>query len=103
MEAIMVIARDVFQVKVGQMDNVLALLEKARAEGQGTGDVSRVLTDISGNHFTLVFETSGESVDAIRERMMASFSNPELAEIMGSMMQYIESGHRTFYTVEYEG
>lgn len=98
----MVIARDVFQVKVGQMDNVLALLKKAQEEDAGSGNISRVLTDISGNHFTLVFETQGESVDAIRERMIANFGDPEVAKYTVAMMQYIESGHREFYTIEYE-
>jgi hypothetical protein len=98
----MVIVRDVFQVKIGQMDNALALLKKAQDEGQSSGNITRVLTDISGNHFTLVIEGSGESVDAIRSAMMASFEEPELAEYMGAMMQMIESGHRTFYNVEYE-
>jgi hypothetical protein len=98
----MVIVRDVFQVKMGQMDNALALLKKAQDEGQISGNITRVLTDISGNHFTLVIEGSGESVDAIRSAMMASVKDPALAEYMGAMMQMIESGHRTFYNVEYE-
>ena len=98
----MVIVRDVFQVKVGQMDNALALLKKAQDEDQSSGNITRVLTDISGNHFTLVIEGSGESVDAIRSAMMASFEDPQLVEYMGAMMQMIESGHRTFYNVEYE-
>ena len=98
----MVIVRYEFQVKIGQMDNALALIEKARDERQELGNINRILTDISGSHFTLVIEGSGESVDAIRSAMMASVEDPELAEYMGAMMQMIESGHRTFYNVEYE-
>ena len=99
----MVIARDVFQIKVGQMDNVLGLLKQAQEGSAGSGNISRILTDISGNHFTLIIESSGESVDTIRDKMMASFNEPEMAKYMGAMMQYIESGHRTYYSVEYEG
>jgi len=98
----MILVRDVFQIKVGHMDQVLALLNDAAESMPENSRISRVLTDISGPHFTLVFESKAESVDAHREQMMASFQDPATAAAMGRMMEYIESGHRTYYTIEYE-
>ncbi len=97
----MILVRDVFKVRFGHMDEVLAALEEARANYPDRATTLRVLTDISGNMFTLVFETKAESVDAHREAMMASFEDPEMAKMMGTMGQYFESGHREYYNIEY--
>ena len=98
----MVLVRDVFQVKVGQMDKVLEAFKAASERDLSTTRISRILTDISGPHFTLVIETKAESVDAHWEAMQEIFKNQELAEEMGSVMQLVESGHREYYTIEYE-
>jgi len=98
----MILARQVFQVKFGHMDEMLAALKAMSGSGQGSSGITRVLTDISGNNFTLVFETKAESVDAYWEALQASFKNPEMTAQGNPFMQYIESGHREFYTIEYE-
>jgi len=97
----MILARQVFQVKFGHMDEVLAGIKKAAESGQSMPN-TRVLTDISGNNFTLVFETKAESLDSFWDGLQASFEDPEMAEQANPFMQYIESGHREFYTIEYE-
>ncbi len=97
----MILARQVFQVKFGHMDEVLAGLKMAAESGQSMSN-TRVLTDISGNNFTLVFETKAESLDAFWDGLQASFDDPEMAEQANPLMQYVESGHREFYTIEYE-
>jgi hypothetical protein len=84
------------------MDEVLAALKAAAESGQTSSSISRVLTDISGNNFTLVFETKAESMDAFWENLQASFDDPEMAAQAAPFMQYVESGHREFYTIEYE-
>ena len=98
----MILVRQVFQVKFGQMDNVLAAFKAASEQVQSSSNISRVLTDISGNNFTLVLETKAESMDAYWEGLQASFQNSELAEQMNTMMQSIKSGHKEFFTIEYE-
>lgn len=98
----MILVRDIFQVKFGHMDEVLSALKEAQANYPDRTSTLRALTDISGNMFTLVFETKAESVDAHRERMMASFEDPEMAKLMAEMGQYFESGHREYYNIEYE-
>ena len=98
----MILVRDVFQVKFGQMDKVLEALKAASERGLSTTRVSRILTDISGSHFTLVVETKADSVDAHWAAMQERFNDPELAETIGAVMQLVESGHREYYTIEYE-
>ena len=98
----MYLVRDVFQVKFGHMDKVLATLQETAANRRGQTSISRVLTDASGDMFTLVFEGKTESSDAHREAMMASFEDPEMAKAMAEIGQYFESGRREYYNIEFE-
>lgn len=97
----MILARQVFQVKFGHMDEVLAAIRKLAESGRDSGSVSRVLTDLSGPNFTLVFETVAESMDAYWKALQADFADPQMGELAGAFNEYIESGHREFYTIEY--
>ena len=98
----MILVRQVFQVKFGHMDQVLAELKKMQESGQESAGIVRVLTDLSGNFFTLVFESKAESMDAFMEALQAGFEDPAQAEQMAVMMQHVESGYREFYNIEYE-
>ena len=98
----MILVRQVFQVKFGQMDEVLAGIRAVAESSQGSSNVSRVLTDISGNNFTLVFESVAESLDAYWEGLQAVFEDAEAAAQLAPIMGHIESGHREFYNIEYE-
>ena len=98
----MILVRQVFKVKFGQMDKVLAAFKEASESVQGSSTISRVLTDISGDNFTLVFEAKAESMDAYWSALQERFKYPEMAKMFNAMMEPIESGHREFYTIEYE-
>ena len=97
----MILVRQVFQVKYGHMNEVLAAM-KAFTGSDTPFQGVRVLTDISGNNFTLVMEMKAESVDAYMHAMQAMFQNPDQAGIGDAFDQYIESGSREFYTIEFE-
>ena len=98
----MYLVRDVFQVKFNQMDKVMAILKAASEANPGGSGVGRALTDVSGNMFTIVFETKVESIDGHREAMMAAFEDPQMAESMGALGQLFESGRREYYKIEFE-
>jgi hypothetical protein len=98
----MILVRDVFQVKFGHMDPILAILKEAEEIGIGSDRLTRVLTDVSGQMFTLVFEAKVESIDAHLARMQESFNDPELSGWMGRIMEHVDSGRREFYTIEWE-
>jgi hypothetical protein len=98
----MFLVRDVFKVKFNQMDKVLAALQSAAETNPDRTGIGRVLTDVSGDMFTLVFEARVESIDAHREAMMASFQDPELGQTMAEIGQYFEQGRREYYQIEYE-
>lgn len=98
----MFLVRDVFKVRFGHMDKVLAALQAVSEASPERAGISRVLTDVSGDMFTLVFEAKTESLDAHREAMMASFEDPEIAKYMAEVSQYFEQGRREYYNIEFE-
>ena len=100
----MILVRDVMQVKWGQMDQVLAALSTGlqnQPDSPIVSSVSRILTDLTGAYFTLIMETKVESMDAYWENLRAAFSSEEPFE-GNAMMEFIESGRREFYNIEYE-
>jgi len=99
----MVLVRQVFQIKFGYMDQVMAAFKEDMTGGDdGPLHTSRILTDISGDNFTLVIETKADSVDAFMDALQASFEDQEMSAQANEAMRYIESGRKEFYTIEYE-
>lgn len=98
----MILIRQEFQVKFGHMDEVLAAFKSIAESENISASISRVLTDISGKNFTLVFESKVVSLDAYWEGLQASFDDPEMGPQISQVMPYIESGRKDFYTIEYE-
>ena len=98
----MILVRQVFQVKYGCMDKVMAEFKSMPENIRKASNISRVLTDISGKNFTLVFETKAESLEAYWKAFQAMFKEMEGAG-EDPFSQYIDSGYKEFYTIEYEG
>ena len=98
----MILVRQVFQVKYGHMDPLLDMLEAVQDSDEDTGTLHRVLTDISGNNFTLVFESKAESLDAFWNSMQEMFQDSERMGRVDPMQEHIISGHREFYNIEWE-
>ncbi len=98
----MILVRQVFQVKYGCMDKLLAYFNSIPEDVRSATNISRILTDISGKNFTLVLETKAESLDSYWEGLQAMFKNQEVSEQRDPMAEYIDSGYKEFYTIEYE-
>jgi hypothetical protein len=98
----MILVRQVFQVKYGCMDKVLALFKAMPEDVRRGFNLSRMLTDISGQNFTLVMEFKAESMNAYIESLQAMFSESAAQRQTDPMEEYIESGYKEFYTIEYE-
>ena len=96
----MILVRQVFQVKYGHMNEVLAAFKAMGTDMPFQN--TRVLTDISGNNFTLVLEMTAESVDAYMKTLQAMFADPGQAGMEDVFSTYIESGAREFYNIESE-
>ena len=95
----MILVRDVFQAKYGKGAELVALFKEARLHWPAEyGD--RILSDASGPFYTIVTETTVDSLAEWERRITEVFSLPEFGEWFARMMPLVESGRREFYTIE---
>lgn len=95
----MIVIRDVFQARYGRGSDLVNHFKEARSQwdaGYGT----RILTDLSGQFFTVVIETEVESLATWEQRTGEIFGQPGFGAWFGRMTELVESGKREFYTLE---
>ena len=95
----MVLVRDVFQAKYGRGDELVALLKEARDKWPQPY-ASRILTDLSGQFFTVVAEMEVPSLAEWERSMSEEFAAPEFGDWFSRMVPLVDSGRREYYTVE---
>jgi hypothetical protein len=99
----MIQVRDTFQIKFGKIDaavdhwNRLATEVPAWPKGR---DRYEVLTDLSGEMFTLATALHLDSDDAWHRMNATVLASPEYQEWFKLFKQYVEEGQREFHTVE---
>lgn len=94
----MIVVRDVYQVKFGQIDQLIALFDEARRTWARRSDF-RLLTDASGPLYTLVAETQVPSFAEWEKNFSELFANAEFVQWFARMTPLIESGRREFYNL----
>lgn len=95
----MILVRNKFQAKYGKGGELVTLFQEVR-QLQPAMTVDRILTDASGPFYTVVIETTVESLADWEQRMTKDFSNPKLENWFARMTPLIESGRRDFYNIE---
>src|SRR6266516_3297782 len=95
----MILVRDVFQAKFGKGSELVALFQEARREGLSMYG-ERILTDASGTFYTVVIETTTESLAKWEHRIADIFARPEFGAWFARMTPLVESGRREFYNIE---
>lgn len=96
----MMIVRDVFQARFGKGDDLVALLKEARETWLGQDVIGRILTDASGQFFTVVTETEVENLADWEQRAAREFAAPEFSDWFSRLAALVESGRREFYKIE---
>lgn len=95
----MILVRNIFQAKYGRGDELVDLIKGARAQLERYGASEfRLLTDLTGAFFTVVMEFQMEDLAAF-ERSREAFDDPEFQQIMGSMVELVDSGRRDIFNV----
>jgi hypothetical protein len=100
LEAIaMIVERNVFQAKYGRGDELVALMKEGRELVARMGArKQRVLTDLTGPFFTVVWESEYESM-AEMEKGMAHMSDPEFGPWFERMVPLVDHGSRELFTI----
>jgi hypothetical protein len=95
----MIQVREVFRVKFGRAKEAIALAQEGAAiEEQFGARGSRILADLTGDHYTLVLEQDFESL-AEFEQGMQGMQSPEFREWYPRFAALIESGRREIYRI----
>jgi hypothetical protein len=95
----MILVRDIFRAKFGKGGELVALFQEARRQGLSTYG-ERILTDASGPFYTVVIETTVDSLAEWERRIADIFSQPEFGVWFARTTPLVESGSREFYNIE---
>ena len=97
----MILVRMVFQGKFGTGGKLAAsMVEMTRQMSGGAEGKVRILSDLSGEFDTIVFESTHESLAAWEQFRTQMFAQEAEAGDTGD--EYILSGRQEYYTIEAE-
>jgi hypothetical protein len=76
------------------MKDGIVIQNRLAAEGS-----PRLLTDVTGRHYTLVLEMTLPNLAAFEAMAPRVFGNPEFQQNYQKMVPLVESGHREIFTL----
>lgn len=92
--------RQVFQAKYGRGDELVALFKEFHADADiPNRERAHIMTDASGQFFTVVTEYEAESLGAWEDGFKQMMAAPQMEAWFARMMEVTESGRRDFYTI----
>jgi len=97
----MILVRDVFRLKFGQARQAVAVWQEGKKimEPLMKGHSPRIMTDLVGPFYTLVFETTHKNLHDYEELMKAGMANEDWKKWYGKLVPFVESGHREIFNV----
>jgi hypothetical protein len=100
----MIVVRDIFQIKYGRAKEAVNLWKEGRAffEKAGFHNNVRLLTDLVGQSYTLVLETTWESLTAYEAsyaKMMSTGIYEEWRKWYDKYVPLVESGKREIFNI----
>jgi hypothetical protein len=97
----MIVVRNVFQLKYGKAREALAVMKEGVAihKRLATEGSPRLLTDVTGRHYTLVLEMTLPSLAAFEAMVPRVFGDKEFQANSQKMVPLVESGHREIFTI----
>ena|SRR5215831_2985000 len=97
----MIVVRNVFHLKFGKAREALAVMKDGIAIQQKLGtDVSvRLLTDLTGQFYTVVLELTAPSLAALEATQPRIMGDKDWQVNYQKLVPFIESGHREIFTI----
>ena len=102
----MILVRDVFRVKFGKAREALALWKEGLALNRKFGynaKSTRILTDLVGDYYTLVFESTFDSLSDWEKAGKSVTTSAEWLSWYEKIIAATETGHREIFTIAAEG
>lgn len=101
----MIVVRNVFKVKFGRSKDAVALWKEGLALSKRLGfpgRSSRVLTDLVGEFYTVVFESTFESLSEFESAAKTLMPHPDWQAWYGRLAAITESGYREVFNIAAE-
>ena len=97
----MILVRDIFQLKFGKAKDAIASAKqfKTLAEKVGHKGKVRFMTDLTGRFYTLVMETTYDSMGAYESFLKQAQGTEDFSTWYKGFVPFVESGSRELYTV----
>ena len=97
----MIVVRNVFHLKFGKAREAVAIMKDGLAIQKKLGsDVStRLLTDVTGDFYTLVLELTVPNLGALEATQPRIMGDKEWQANYQRFVPLVESGHREIYTI----
>jgi len=97
----MIVIRNVFQLKFGKAREALAVMKEGVAiQKRLAADASaRLLTDVTGPHYTLVLELTMPNLAVLDATVTRIFGDKDFQANYQKFVPLVESGHREIFTI----
>ena len=97
----MILIRNVFQLKFGKAREAMAVMKEGlaihkRLQAEGS---SRLLTDLTGRHYTLVLEMTVPNLAAFEAMAPRVFGDKDFQANYQKLVPLVESGRREIFTI----
>jgi hypothetical protein len=96
----MILVRDVFRLHFGRAREAMDLAREGREIERRAGyRVVRILTDLVGDYYTLVFESEFDSLAEFERAVTEGFQSPEWQEWYARFQPLSRDGHREVFHI----
>jgi len=97
----MIVVRNVFRLKFGQAKPALALWKEGRAMMKAANPKAspRLLTDLVGPSYTLVYEDSYQDLAAFEQAAHAVMGSDEWRAWYQKFLPLVDSGYREIFSI----
>jgi hypothetical protein len=101
MEVDMIVVRNLFRLKFGQAKPAIAAFKEIRSLNTklGMDAGNRLLTDLVGTSYTLVYELQFESLTAFEQQMQQLMRSDEWRMLYDKFIPHAESGSREIFNI----
>ena len=97
----MYLEREIFHAKVGKAGQLVKLFKEIDKLTRGKKfKKARILTDLSGRYWTVVFEREVKSLDGLAAETRNLGKNPKLKALFKEYHDLVEGGYRELYKIE---
>jgi hydroxymethylglutaryl-CoA reductase len=91
----MIVVRNIFQLKFGKAKDAKALIKENQDLMKKYGHTtSRFLTDLTGEFYTFIMETTYENLTAFEKSSQDAMGANDFAQWYGKFVPLVESGRR---------